>query len=129
MLSLRDRTFLSAKQPWRFRLAVALLLFALPGAGCKSHSHTSDPQLRSIDESLEKSFPSGTPRVRIELYLNSRGYTLEPASGPQTLVAVIRHIDTDTLQPVTARVTFHFDSANRLATYEMVRAPDAPIQP
>ena len=129
MLNPRYKKFFSAKQPRRVRLGIALLLLALPGAACNGHKHTSDPQLRSIDQSLEKSFPPGTPRVRIELFLNSRGYAIEPASGPQTLVAVIRHIDTDTLQPVTARVTFHFDAANRLTTYEMVRAPDAPIQP
>jgi hypothetical protein len=117
------------KRPRRSRLAIALLLFALPGAGCTGHAHTSDPQLRSIDQSLEKTFPPGTPRVRIDLFLNSRGYAVEPSSEPQTLVAVIRHIDTDILQPVTARVTFHFDAANRLTTYEMARVPDDPIQP
>jgi hypothetical protein len=123
------RYSLATKNSWRRRIGLALILLALSGAGCKSHSHTSDPQLRSIDKSLEKSFPPGTPRVRIELFLNSRGYTVAPNSDPKTLIAVIRHIDTDTLQPVTARVTFQFDAANRLTTYEMVRAPDAPIQP
>lgn len=129
MLSSLNNNFFPASWPVRFHLAVVMLLLALSGLGCKNHSHTSDPQLRSIDQSLEKSFPPGTPRVRIDLFLNSRGYAVEPSGDPRALVAVIRHIDTGTLQPVTARVTFHFDAANRLTTYEMVRAPDASIQP
>jgi len=129
MLHLRDLDRIPTRKLWQVLLLTSLLVLVLPGTGCKGHSHTSDPQLRSIDQLLEKSFPPGTPRVRIDLFIASRGYAVEPSSEPRTLVAVIRHIDTDTLQPVTARVTFHFDAADRLTTYDLVRVPDAPIHP
>jgi hypothetical protein len=60
-------------------------------------------------------------------FLSARGYPTEPPEKPGTLVAIIRHIDTEKLQPVTARVTFYFDANGKLNTYEIVRTMNAPI--
>jgi hypothetical protein len=78
---------------------------------------------------LNTQVPQGTPRSRVEYFLNSRGYGLEDSPDKSSLVAVVRHIDTDTLQPATARVTFHFDSNDKLLSYELQAAPDAPLRP
>jgi len=98
-------------------------------AGCKSSGHTSDPQLRKIDEILDPQLPKGTPMSRVSYFLSSRGYPMENSSDPHAIVAIVRHIDTDTLQPITARVTFHFDANDKLVTYDLTPAPDVPIQP
>ena len=108
-----------------FHLACLALFVALSICGCKSHAHTSDSRLQKIDEMLNTQLPQGTPRSRVEYFLNSRGYKLEDAPENNSVVGVVRHIDTDTLQPATARVTFHFDPAGKLASYELQPAPDA----
>src|SRR5277367_3827534 len=110
-------------------LACVVLLSLLSASGCKSHSHTSDSRLQKIDEMLNAQLPPGTPMSRVDHFLKSRGYTVEDSPDTNSLVAVVRHVDTDTLQPATARVTFHFDSNRNLVSYELQSAPDAPLRP
>jgi hypothetical protein len=57
-----------------------------------------------------------------------RGYELQPTEKPGTLVAIIRHIDTQTVRPVPARVTFYFDANGKLNAIEMTRTPNQPIE-
>jgi hypothetical protein len=105
----------------------AILVFS--AGGCKTSSHTSDSRLQKIDELLNAKLPKGTPRSRVSYFLTSRGYQLQDSPDKDSLVAVVRHIDTDTLQPSTAVVTFHFDANNNLTTYNLQPAPDAPLHP
>jgi len=100
-----------------FLFATVLALGAL--GGCRRSGHTSDPRLRQIDEMLDAQLPVGTPRPRVILYLNSQGFPNDPGSDPRSLTATIHHIDTESLKPVTASVTFHFDSEDKLQTYEL----------
>ena len=90
-------------------LAFLVIVLVLATPGCQSNSHTSNPRLRKIDELLSAQLPKGTPRTRVNFSLNSRGFTEEYSSDPQAVVAIVHLVDTDTLQPATARVTFHFD--------------------
>jgi len=92
-------------------------------AGCKQQEpgETLDPQLKPIQEMLQQSLPIGTSDATVQTFLSSRGYAIEKPDKPGTLVATIRHIDTQTLQPVTARVTFYFDANGKLNTYEIRR--------
>jgi len=110
-------------------LACVFLLSLLSASGCKSHSHTSDSRLQKIDEMINTQLPPGTPMSRVDHFLKSRGYTVEDSPDRNSLVAVVRHVDTDTLQPATARVTFHFDSNRNLVSYELQQAPDVPLRP
>jgi hypothetical protein len=129
MIRRRNSVKLTAGFPRLLALASAVLLSSLLAFGCKSHSHTSDFRLQKIDEMLSSQLPQGTPRPRVEYFLNSRGYQLEDSPDKAALVAVVRHIDTETLIPATARVTFHFDSNQKLLSYELQSAPDAPLRP
>jgi hypothetical protein len=107
-----------------FCLAGLLLLVA----GCKQGvQQVDDPQLKPVQAMLEENVPIGTPEGAVTEFLSMRGYPTEPSDKPGTLVAVIRHIDTEKLQPVTARVTFYFDANGKLNTYEIVRTANAPI--
>lgn len=110
------------------RLVLAVVLVASV-AGCKTSAHSSDPHLRKIDEMLDAELPKGTTMTRVGVFLSSRGYRVEDAPKPHTIVAIVRHIDTQTLRPATARVTFHFDPTERLTTYDLAPAADEPIQP
>jgi hypothetical protein len=112
-------------------LSVALisLLLSFSVSGCKKHSHTADARLQKIDEMLNARLPQGTPRPRVQFFLNSRGYQLQDAPDKTSIVAVVRLVNTETLQPATARVTFRFDSQNKLLSYELQSAPDAPLRP
>jgi hypothetical protein len=105
----------------------AALFLAFSIYGCKSTAHTSDSRLQKIDEMLNTRLPQGTPRSHLEFFLNSHGYKLENSHDKNSLVAVVRQIDTDTLQPRTARVTFHFDANDKLVSYELEAAPDTPL--
>jgi hypothetical protein len=131
----RRSTIGRRKLAWRrgYPLPSALgclaLLFAFSSCGCKSRAHTSDPRLQKIDEMLNAQLPQGTPRARVEYFLSSRGYNVEGSPDKNALIAVVRHIDTDTLLPATARVTFHFDERQKLTSYELQSAPDAPLRP
>lgn len=111
-----------------FRLLLTVVL-AASVAGCKTSAHSSDPHLRKIDEMLDAALPKGTTMTRVNVFLSSNGYRVEDSPKPHTIVAIVRHIDTETLRPATARVTFYFDSRERLTTYDLDPAPDEPIQP
>lgn len=116
--------------PAMLSLACMFLLVAVSSSGCKSNSHhTSDFRLQKIDAMLNAELPRGTPRTRVEYFITSRGYKLEDSPDKSSVVAIVRHIDTDTLQPATARATFHFDSNDRLTSYELQSAPDSPLRP
>jgi hypothetical protein len=110
-------------------LWMALTMTILTAAGCKSGAHTSDPHLHAIDELLDKQLPKGSPRNRVELFLNTRGFPQEDSADKNAIVAVVQHVDTETLQPSTARVTFHFDANGRLASYELAPALNILLQP
>jgi hypothetical protein len=107
-------------------LAVAMLLI-LGAAGCKtSGPHTSDPKLQGIDELLAAQLPVGTPMSRVVFFLNSRGYAIGPSPDAHSIVATVHHINTDTLQPEAARITFHFDANDKLTSYELEPANTLP---
>ncbi len=105
------------------------LLLVLPLAGCKGGRHTHNPRLREIDEMLDARLPEGSTKSRVVVYLNSQGFPLQTSSDPRALVAVVHHVDTETLKPVTALVTFHFDAGDKLKSYELAEAPDSISQP
>lgn len=112
----------------RHRLATGFLIAGLFFfAGCKGAFKVEDPQLKPIQAMIEQSLPPGTSQGAVQEFLSARGYPTEPASKPGTLVAIIRHIDTEKLQPVTARVTFYFDANGKLNTYEIVRTMNTPV--
>jgi hypothetical protein len=113
-------------------IAVVFLLgvFAMLAlAGCKQSGHTSDRRLRQIDEMLDSQLPPGTAKSRVSVYLSSQGFPLESTSDPHAIVAIVRRVDTDTLRPATARVTFHFDASDNLKSYELVTAAGSTSQP
>jgi len=87
-----------------------------------------DPQLKPIQETIETQLPKGSTTERVTAFLSVRGYELQPSEKPGTLVAIIRHIDLQTVRPVTARVIFVFDTNGRLNTVEMTRIPNQPIE-
>jgi hypothetical protein len=107
--------------------SVGFLVFSI--SGCKTSSHTSDARLQKIDELLNAKLPKGTPKSRVAYFLNSRGYLVQNSPDKNAMVAIVRHVDTDTLQPATALVTFHFDARNNLTSYDLQAAPDAPLHP
>jgi hypothetical protein len=119
---------LSNLQPFLL-LVCAALIASLLGCGCRKNAHTSDSRLRQIDELLSKQLPPGTPLARVDHFLKSRGYPVQDSPDKNALVALVRHIDTDTLQPETARVTFHFDSNRNLVSYDLQYAPEGPLRP
>jgi ATP-dependent 26S proteasome regulatory subunit len=110
-------------------LVSAALMASLLGYGCRKNAHTSDSRLQQIDEMLNKQLPPGTSLARVDHFLKSRGYVLQDSPDKNSLVALVRHVDTDTLQPSTARVTFHFDSNRNLISYEMQLVSDVPLRP
>ena len=111
----------------RFFLVTVSLLPML--GGCKTGAHTSNPHLRQIDEMLDAQVPQGTPRSRVTFFLSSQGFPLENTRDAKAIVAIVHRVDTDTLQPETARVTFHFDASDKLKSYELATATDSPAQP
>jgi hypothetical protein len=129
MIRRQNSTWLPAALRLLRSTAGAALFLTFPICGCKSNAHTSDSRLREIDEMLNTRLPQGTPRSRLEFFLSSRGYKLESAPDKNSLVAVVRRIDADTLEPRTARVTFHFGVNDKLVSYELAAAPDAPPLP
>jgi hypothetical protein len=98
-------------------------------AGCQQSGHTSDPRLKQIDTLLDSQLPAGTSKSRVSFYLSSQGFPLENTSDPSAIVAIIHRVDTETLQPVTARVTFHFDLSGNLKSYELVSVAGSASQP
>jgi hypothetical protein len=111
------------------RMPAWFFLFLAVAAGCSSHTHTYDPKLRKIDELLDAHLPRGTSKDRVGFFLTTRGYKIDGSPDAHTVIAIVRHIDTETLQPSTARVIFHFDANARLISYDLQRAPDVPFQP
>jgi hypothetical protein len=110
-------------------LVVALTAGAIfVSGGCKKAFQVDDPQLKPIQTMLETELPTGTPESAVSQFLSTRSYPTEPSNKPGTLVAVIRHIDTEKLQPVTARVTFYFDANGRLNTYDIARTMNQSVQ-
>jgi hypothetical protein len=112
-------------EPLIRRVLAFALFFALSGfvssCGKPQPGETSDPQLKPIQEMLQQQLPIGTADASVQSFLSARGYTLEVPTKPGTVVATIRHIDPETVQPVTARVIFYFDANGRLNTYEIRR--------
>lgn len=105
------------------------ILAAIPITGCRSGRHTSDSQLRQIDDMLDSQLPAGTSKSKVSFYLSSQGFSLEASNDPHALIAIVHHVDTETLRPATARVTFHFDARDNLTTYELAAAPGSASQP
>jgi hypothetical protein len=104
-----------------FTTAVLLLL-----TGCKQQK-VDDPQLKPIQDLLDANTPAGTTEGTVSKFLAMRGYETETSNKPGTIVAIIRHIDTEKMQPVTARVTFFFDANGKLNTFEIVRTMNRPV--
>jgi hypothetical protein len=111
----------------RSRLSITLLaaffvigvLMTLSLAGCKQSSHTSDPRLQKLDEMLDSQLPTGTPKSRVLVYLNSQGFPVESTTDSHVIAATVHHVDTETLKPATARVTFQFDAEDKLKSYQL----------
>lgn len=104
-------------------------LAAISFTGCRGGRHTSDSRLRQIDDMLDAQLPAGTSKSKVSFYLSSQGYRVEVTNDPHAIVANVRHVDTETLRPETARVTFHFDARDNLTTYELAVAPSSGAQP
>ncbi len=104
-----------------------LLLGAFFVAGCQKGYHVDDPQLKPIQEMIETQVPLGSTADRVTNFLSVRGYEVQASEKPGTLVAVIRHIDLETVRPVTAKVTFYFDANGKLNAVEMTRMFNQPI--
>ena len=98
-------------------------------AGCKQNGHTSDPRLRPIDEMLDSQLPAGTAKSRVMFYLSAQNFPVENTGDTRAIVAIVRHVDSDTLQPATARVTFHYDTSDNLKSYELVAAAGSASRP
>jgi hypothetical protein len=118
---------------WSFSSSFAALILlgilaTLPLTGCSRGRHTSDARLRQIDEALDSQLPTGTSRSRVSIYLSAQGFPIESAKDPHDLVAIVHRVDTETLRPVTARVTFHFDASGNLKSYDLVDAPGSASQ-
>jgi hypothetical protein len=111
------------------RLYCLALLAVLAVAGCNLRGHTSDPHLKQIDQMIDSQLPTGTSKARVAFYLNSQGFQIESTTDPLAIVATLHHVDTETLQPASALVTFHFDAAGNLKSYELVAAPGSSSQP
>ena len=105
------------------------LLAAISFTGCRAGHHTSDSRLRQIDDMLDAQLPAGTSKSKVSFYLSSQGYRIETTNDPHAVVATVRHVDTETLRPETARVTFQFDARDNLTTYELAAAPNSGAQP
>ena len=105
---------------------VAMLTVGL--SSCQKFLVTKDPALKPIQEMLERGLPVGTPRANVSQYLSSQGFLEERSDKPGIVVAIVRKIDIQKMQPVTARATFYFDANGRLNTFELQRTQNQPIQ-
>lgn len=106
-------------------LAAAAAILML--VGCQKAAKTDDPQLKPIQQMLDEQLPLGTTDAAVNEFLAARDYPSEPGAKQGTIVAKIRHIDTERVQPVTARVTFYFDENGKLKDYELQRTMNEPI--
>jgi hypothetical protein len=128
--SMKSRYKLSRSVPSLYWLA--LVLFCSVGAsGCHGgrSAHSLDPRLRKVDEMLSANIHEGMTRAQVRGFLKSRGYQFEARPDVGNLRVVVRHVDAETLQPMTVRAIFHFDPNDRLINFELQRAPDVPFQP
>jgi hypothetical protein len=123
-LSYPTLSFTSQLRTALFSLIVAFFLLL---SGCKPSGELDDPELKPIQAMIEEKLPVGTTEGGVVQFLSTRGYPMEASHKPGTIVAIIRHINTEKLQPVTVRVTFYFDANGKLNTYEIVRTMNAPI--
>ena len=110
------------------RALAALGLLFLVLAGCRKTLLPDDPRLRPIQEMLDAQVPIGTPQSNVILFLNTQGYPLEPSKESGTIVTTIRKIDTQRLEPVTARVTFYFDAKAKLTSVELQVTINEPLK-
>jgi len=101
------------------KLLLGGVFLALALSGCKTSAHTSDPRLRQIDQMLDAQLPQGMPKSRVIFFLSSQNFPVENTSDVKAVVATVHRVDTDTLQPTTARVTFHFDGGDKLKSYDL----------
>jgi len=62
-------------------------------------------------------------------FLDSQNFPAQIATDAKSVVAIVHRVDTDTLQPATARVTFHFDASDKLKSYDLEQAAGAAPQP
>ena len=111
------------------RTLVWVLVAACTFIGCSKSGQSVDPRFRKIDTMLSAKLPKGTTRSRVVYFLNSRGYAMEDAADKSSVVATVQQVDTGTLQPVVARVAFHFDSNDKLTFYELRPGPEPPLRP
>jgi hypothetical protein len=112
----------------RIRIPTLVALLFISIAGCQKVQRTSDPQLQPIQEMLDTRLPPGSTQAKVATYLNTQGYPIEPSEKPGTIVAVIRKIDVQRMEPITARATFYFDATGRLNTFELQRMLNQPVQ-
>jgi len=110
-------------------LLFSSLTLCLALGACKkaAATHTSDPQLEGIDQLLARELPPGSTMDRVVRFLHVRGYEMLDATQSHTIVAVVHHINPQTIQPEAARVTFRFDKDLKLLTYDLQPAPTLPI--
>src|SRR5260370_2025445 len=127
MKKLRNLTKSSSRSIASLSLLGVFTMLAL--AECKHRGHTSDPRLRQIDEMLNSQLPQGTPKSRVMFFLSSQNFPLENTSDVKAVVAIVHRVDTDTLQPATTRVTFHFDASDKLKSYDLEPAASPAPQP
>ena len=123
------RIFIKSSCPSLAGIALLGILALVPAAGCNQHGHTSDPHLRQIDQMLDSQLPTGTAKSRVSFYLSSQGFPLESTNDPHAIAAIVHRVDTETLQPATALVTFHFDARDTLKSYDLVAATGPGSQP
>ena len=90
-------------------LAAVLLCFAGCKDSLKNAFKVEDPQLKPIETMVQQNVPLGSTQGSVLEFLSARGYPTDNPTEPDTIVGIIRHIDTEKMQPVTARVTFYFD--------------------
>jgi hypothetical protein len=108
-------------------LLVVACTAALLLLGCQKAMRTEDPQLKPIQQMLDEQLPPGTTEATVNEFLSTRGYTSEPSGKQGTIVTTIRHIDQERLKPVTAKITFYFDTNGKLTGYELQRTLNQPI--
>jgi len=108
-------------------LAAVLLCFAGCKDSLKNAFKVEDPQLKPIETMVQQNVPLGSTQGSVLEFLSARGYPTDNPTEPDTIVGIIRHIDTEKMQPVTARVTFYFDKNGKLKSIDVVRTMNAPI--
>lgn len=127
MIKLHRHATSSVKFLQGFLLTGVFLAVVL--AGCKTSAHTSEPRLRQMDQWLDSQLPQATSKSRVIFFLSSQGFPIQNSGNSKVVVAIVHRVDTDTLQPATARVTFHFDASDKLKSYDLESAADSPQQP